>query len=241
MIAELAPCFEGPFAHWRDVVALDAETGDDSLAGASLLEPEVAKDLVARFGATYPGADRRSVVSMWSQWYFGSLVIPAAAAFLLLGRALPVALGDTRVAFTPDGRPRRFVLRDAGAATPMPAEPLSALIDGHVTPLIERIAPLFRVSPRLLWCNVATVLDWTLREVGRDAPPERQAEGRRALEAPYAPCGTRNCLCGLVGECHGQAGLEPQRRVCCLRYLLPGVPGCGSLCPLPEISGRNNS
>ncbi len=25
-----------------------------------------------------------------------------------------------------------------------------------------------------------------------------------------------------------------RRRVCCLRYALPGVPGCGMVCPLPE-------
>jgi ferric iron reductase protein FhuF len=232
VIAELEPCLAGPFAHWRDLVAL-APDAEGAMPGGDLLRPEVASDILERFGRTYPGADRRGVASMWTQWYFGAVVVPAAAAALVLDRSLPMALDDIGLHLLPDGRPRLLVLRDAGAPA-APGERFAPLLDGHVAPLIRALAPLFRVSAKLLWCNVATQLDWAVRELGESAVPAARAEGLARLSSPRLADGSRNPLCDAVCA----QGAEPQRRVCCLRYLLPGIQGCGTLCPLPEISGR---
>ncbi|MBS1165685.1 MAG: TonB-dependent siderophore receptor [Proteobacteria bacterium] len=48
--------------------------------------------------------------------------------------------------------------------------------------------------------------------------------------------GTDNPLQGLIKRIPDAGGtsLQSQRKVCCLRYLVPGVGGCGATCPLPQ-------
>lgn len=233
MIASLAACFDGGLAPWRDMVSLEAP--EDAMPGAALLDRARIAALVGRFGAAYPGADPRSVVSLWSQFYFAALVVPYAAALLVAGRSLPVALGEMRLAFHPDGRPSALILRNDGTAASPERDGLAPLIEDHAEPLIRHLAAQFAVAPRLLWCNFATYLDWTIREIGPRAAPDALTACRHRLAAATGPDGRRNPIRGALTErsACGEAG-SPCRRICCLRYLLPGTPGCGALCPIPE-------
>jgi ferric iron reductase protein FhuF len=234
MISSLAPCFTGTFMGFKDALALPGEY-EASLEGRALLDPQVTEKLLGRFAGVHPGADRRALVSMWTQWYFGALVIPVTAAIVLLDRDLPVELERVRIAFHEDGRVAAIVVADDGTScgAGMPNR-FSRLFMGHVDPLIRHLAEHFRVSPRLLWTNAATVFEWTLQQAAAydDASVEALAEGHALLEARTDMSGKSNPMCGAVQLRHEDGQTFRRRKVCCLRYLLPGVDDCGSLCPL---------
>ena len=235
MIPSLAPCFEGSFAPWRDVLRIgDIEA--ETVPGARLLDPRVTEALIGRFAAECRGGDRRAIVSMWTQWYFGATIIPTTAALLALDRVLPIALADVAVAFGPHGRPEAVILPHDGAMRGQQggADGLDELLDGHVAPLIGHLSASFDVSSRLLWTNAATMLEWTLGEVS--APVATVIAGaRRRLSERSDAAGRRHPMCGAVRYVQDDGESVRRRRLCCLRYLLPGVPSCAGLCPLPEV------
>lgn len=235
MIPSLAPCFTGTFLRFRDALALPGNHAS-SIPGRDLLDPAVADDLMGRFATLHPGGDRRALVSMWTHWHFGALIIPTTAAILLLDRNLPVDLDRVRVALLPDGRTEALILPDDGTAGgPSSPDPFIRLLDGHVEPLIRYFAGHFRVSPRLLWGNAANIFDWTIQQAAAcdGVRPDAVAQSRAFLESRTDRNGRANPMHGAV-LCHRQDGQAIRRRkVCCLRYLLPGMEDCGSLCPVP--------
>lgn len=239
MIASLAPCFTGTLARFDDAVALPGEHGG-CLDGAALLDGETAEALVRRFEATRPGGDRRAIVSLWTQWHFGAVIIPAAAAIVRMGRVLPVGLGEIGVAVREDGRTECIVIaHDGDTAQRAPSDEAAEdrfepLFRDHVGPLIESFANWFKVSRRLLWSNAATTFEWTLRQAEPGGCTRALAEGRARLETPFDHAGRPRPMFGALRHCEqGEGAAVLKRRVCCLRYAIPGVPDCASLCPLP--------
>lgn len=232
MIDALSGCFEGSFGSWRDVYRL-RQPGEAGMPGTALLDPDVATELVDRFSAGYPGADRRAVVSLWTQWYFGAVMVPASAALLLIGRELPVALDELHLSFGADGRLTAVLV--GGCAPSRREGRFLPLLEVHLAPLIHHLAAIFPVSPRLLWTNAAAVLDWTLAEAGAAPCAAACRELGRHLSCHRTPCGQRNPMGGAVHHPHEGEGPVRRRRTCCLRYRLPGVAFCGSLCPLPGL------
>ncbi|MGJ4860245.1 siderophore-iron reductase FhuF [Labrys sp. La1] len=240
MIASLAPCFAGNLHWYKESVALPGVHGR-LIAGRSLLEKGVAEDLMSRFADTYPGADRQALVSMWTQWHFGALVIPATAATLLLNRELPVDLDAIGIVPHESGRTAALVIPDEGRPHPGDAtKRFSRLFEGHVEPLIHNFGARFGVSKRLLWTNAAAIFEWTLQQVLDVGVPGPVAleEGRALLQQRSGGDGRPNPICGAVRYPLEQGQPVRRRKVCCLRYLLPGVEDCGSLCPLPQISRK---
>jgi ferric iron reductase protein FhuF len=190
---------------------------------------------LTNFAATCPGADRRAVASMWSLWYFATLIPPLVIASLLLDRAFDPAIGRTGIALTPDGRASAFVLADGGRPRQAAICRFAPLVTDHLAPLVAAVAPLTGLSPRVLWCNAGNTFDWTQREMAARFPVPDDAA--RFMASRSLPDGTANPLFDsirLVRE--GETSLR-RRRICCLRYLLPGQTGCGSLCPLPQVRG----
>lgn len=230
--------FTGELAHAAGKLVVD----DDErsyVPAARLLRPRALEEAVERFGARYPGGDRRAVASLWSQWYLGALVVPSIAAGLLLERVLPLGIDDIDVALDDEGghavafRLPHGGRRDPGADVFERFEPL---LRGHLEPFVGTLVDRYRVSPGLLWCNAGRYLQWILDEIeGRegDAPPPDT--GRRLLTARSRPDGSPNPLHGTVRRVESEDERVPRRRVCCLRFMLPGVRGCGNLCPLPEV------
>lgn len=251
----LAACFTGPLAPYADLMRLD---GDDAeVMPCEALVGEGACAVIARYAATtYPGADPRAVVSMWTQWYFGTLIVPTCAAILHLDRDLPVGLGEAGIAVGADGRPRSLVLAHAGTPyAPAGEGRFARLVRGHVDPLVCHLARTYGVSRRVLWTNAAVLLDWTMAqaEATGGACDAALAECRALLAERTDPCGRANPLCGMLCPASRMRGrrvegdqaegdqtddrsdaVANRRRVCCLRYRLPGVPACGDLCPLTE-------
>jgi ferric iron reductase protein FhuF len=128
------------------------------------------------------------------------------------------------------------ILSDDGASDEAdPTDPFSRLFDHHVEPLIRHFAGHFRVSPRLLWGNAATIFDWTIQQAAAfdGVRPDALDVSRIQLESRIDRKGRANPMFGAVQRCEQDGQTIPRRKVCCLRYLLPGMQDCGSLCPVP--------
>lgn len=240
MIPALAPCFPGELAWYGEKLALPGEH-QEVLAGRDLMEGAVLDRVMARFAHSYPGGERRALVSMWTQWHFAAAIIPTTIAILRLDRDLPVALDEIGLAPHPDGQTAALVLANAGKPFGSgTASRFSRLFEGHVAPLVARFTSHFGVSQRLLWVNAAAIFEWTVQQVEAAGAPAAVAldEARTLLERQAGSDGSRNPMCGAVRYPLVDGTPTRQRKVCCLRYLLPGVADCGSLCPLPEARRR---
>lgn len=238
MIPSLAPCFSGAFVRFKDGLALPGEH-TSAVPCRDLLEADVIERLMVRFAEVYPGGDRRALVSMWAQWHFGALIIPTTAAIVFLDRDLPVELDRVGVVLHEGGQTAAIIVPDDGASLPpRGADRFARLMAGHVGPLIRHLAGQFGVSPRLLWSNAADIFEWTLQEAATDdrANPGALAEGQALLHSKSDGDGLPNPMFGLIKYLPQDGETIRRRKVCCLRYLLPGIECCGGICPTPPKS-----
>jgi ferric iron reductase protein FhuF len=237
VIPSLAQRLPEALAWYGDKLVLPGEH-PSAIPGTDLLDGAAADNLMARFAKTHSGGDRRALVSMWTQWHFGMLIIPATAAILLLDRDLPVELGQVGVVPNEQGRTAALVVAHEGRPCSADGMRYSRLFDGHVAPLIAHFAGHFSVSPRLLWANAAAIFEWALQQVAAtgEANPEALAEGFALLKAQTDARGRHSLMLDAVRYPLQDGEPTRQRKICCLRYLLPGVAHCGSLCPLPEAT-----
>lgn len=201
--------------------------GEDGFA--SLVEP---------YADRQAGVDRRAALSVWSMYYFSHLAISPAVLWLMFRCAIPLAPGNLDLRLCDETRlPEKIVVRKPEARLPASTihDAFGALVFDHAAPLIAQFSRA-GLSPRLLWSNFAVYIEWIVREIGR-MDPQRGQEGLALLENKHWPDGRPNPLYGLLSLLRSD-GPEAftRRRVCCLRYLLPDMPGCGMVCPLP--SGR---
>lgn len=216
--------------------------GPDSVADGphvpcrDLLTEDGFQSAVRQLLDRHQGVDRRAVLSVWSMYYFSHLAIGPAVLWLMFRRAAPLSPDalDLRLDAA-TGLPETIVVRDPSA--PVPAETMhhafEALIFDHAAPLIGQFGRA-GLSPRLLWTNLAVYLEWIIRELGGKLDPRLAEEGLALLECERWPDGRTNPLHGLLGRMCENGGEEfTRRRVCCLRYVLPGVPSCGMICPVP--------
>ncbi|MFP5078119.1 siderophore-iron reductase FhuF [Rhizobium sp. YIM 134829] len=193
-----------------------------------------------RYGEAHPGGDRRAIVSMWSLYYFSALAIP----FIVARRAerlLPVSLGTMTIALAEDGLPRAFGLIDEGVWSDEGGEDLARavvpLLRGHLEPVVDRLKSRAGMAPKLAWNNVAVYLDYAFNATATTADAETWP-ARPLFEADRLADGGVNPFKGCLKRESDEMGPEPgrlvcRRKVCCLRYLLPGIPSCGALCALP--------
>ncbi|RKK06047.1 siderophore-iron reductase FhuF [Pseudoroseomonas wenyumeiae] len=240
MIESLAPVLQGPLSFARDALCLpDSMPEGEVLPCAALAEPGVLGGLLDRFAARHGGADRRAVVSMWTQYYAVRLVYPVLAANLLLGRDLPLAPEETLLLVGPDGDPRGFCLaHEGGTVAAGGLERFAPLLRGHFAPLVAAVVAEGRIAPRLAWSNIgvrfASVAE--MAEQQGLLSEAARADIDAVLERSCWPDGSPNPICGVYGAACGDT--DRRRRVCCLRYLLPDFTGCGCTCPLPAGRGE---
>lgn len=235
MISALASCCTGDRAWIAERMAL-AGAREASVSARDLLEPQTIRPIVDQFAEPYRDCDRRAVASFWTQWYFLALVTPSVAAALCLGRVLPIDIEEIGLAIDESGRPDAIVIDHAGIAPPHGAAPVfQKLVANNMEPIISSMCQSFDISPRVLWSNAGTILDWALREFAPLAiDATALAEGRTLLQQRKI-AGCRNPLYEPVRYMAYEGEQIRRRRVCCLRYCLDGVANCGSLCPLPSI------
>jgi ferric iron reductase protein FhuF len=238
MIPSLAPCFTGIFIHYKDALALPGEHSS-VVHGRDLLDRNISENLLGRFAEVHAGGDRRAIVSMWTQWHFGALIIPTTAAMLLLGRDLRVDLERISLAVDDTGKTTAIVLpNEETHGIPVSEGCVSRVFQNHVEPLIRHFAAQFKVSPRLLWNNASDIFEWALDQAEAIGTIQSEAlnEGRSLLCSRLGSNGQPNPMYGLVRHVQQGDTTIRQRKVCCLRYLLPGVECCGSICPTPPAN-----
>ena len=234
MIASLAPLFSGPLADYGENLQL-ASDQQQAVAGSQLFQPDYFATFIGTLAARHGTDDLLALTSIWSKWYFCFLA-PTVAANLLLQRELPIALSDVGVALSAEGKPLGLHLPHDGSPLP-PCSPFarfSSLIQGHLEPVIEAMARVSKASPRVFWSNAGNLFEFATTQTERHplARADCSAPARAILESRLRPDGRRNPLFAPVYYKDVGAS-EPQRlrRICCIRYRLPGVDYCGS-CPL---------
>lgn len=240
MIAALAPLFVGDLASYRDALV----TMDDvrpSVPLRRLLERAEFDRVLQVYGAAYEDGDRRAVASEWSKRYFIRLLPPVLAADLLLNHSLPLDIHAMEVVLGRQGEPLAFKLPSAGGScTPLPGDPFSrfsVLLDDHLAPLIQAWGKHARLSPRVFWSNAANYVEWLLSRIGTQVAIPPMDDARAMLAWRQRIDGRPNPLYKPVRyrQLEARAGVPArewrQRRVCCVRYLLPDKGLCTN-CPL---------
>jgi ferric iron reductase protein FhuF len=187
--------------------------------------------MVRRYGGE-PSLHGRALLSQWSKFYFRLAAPAAIAAALTLGRPLGMAAERCSVALC-DGMPDALYLpRDAlDAPTTDPARRYRSFVYEHLQIVVEILSALVPMAPRVLWSNAGNLLDALL-----DAYRSDEASEQAALDAQWMFASERHPLHGSVRAMTPRSALLPTpfraRRVCCLRYEIPGERQlCGS-CPL---------
>ncbi|MBW9062582.1 siderophore-iron reductase FhuF [Rhizobium herbae] len=188
------------------------------------------------YAAAHAGTDRRAVASMWSLYYFSILTIPYIVA-RRAGCALPIAVHDMTIALAEDGLPRALGLAGEGDWSDGNDDLLSfvvPLVSQHIPEIISQLKAQGGIAPKLAWNNAAVYIDYAFNATERQRPADGEPWAARPLfTEPRLPDGSLNPFLGcLRHEIEGEQAVC-RRKVCCLRYLLPGIPSCGELCALP--------
>jgi len=188
------------------------------------------------YAAAHAGTDRRAVASMWSLYYFSILTIPYIVA-RRADCALPIAVDDMTIALAEDGLPRALGLAGEGDWSDGNDDLLSfvvPLVSQHIPEIISQLKAKGGIAPKLAWNNAAVYIDYAFNATERERLAEGDAWAARPLfTEPRLPDGSLNPFQGcLRHEIEGEQTVC-RRKVCCLRYLLPGIPSCGELCALP--------
>jgi ferric iron reductase protein FhuF len=243
VIESLASIFDGPLAFARDVLSLPGMAAEgEAIPCAALSRPDVLGGLLDRFAVQHGGADRRAVVSIWTQFYVTRLIYPVLAANLLLGRDLPLVPEETLLLVGPEGNPQGFRLaHEGGAVTERGMERFAPLVRGHLAPMVQAVVAEGRVAAKLVWNNAGVRFAGTAEIAGGLGLLSEPAAADVAamLENACWPDGSPNPLFQPYRDSEWEGQAVRRRKVCCLRYLLPAFEACGSACPLP--CGRGES
>lgn len=212
---------------------------EPTLAASALLDRNFLSEQLARYGCSHgDNADRKAVASIWSKFHFSSVSIPTLVANLLLGYDLPLGGDELRLAFGDKGQTTRIWLPHGGVplASKAPQARFSRLFDDHCAPLIETLAVVSGLSEKVFWSNLGHYVEFVGKTCERH--PDFSGAGEPLLDyldTKTLPGGRRNPLYQPVRYLE-LGGETPSRvrRLCCIKYRLPGEPLCGG-CPLkPE-------
>ncbi len=210
-----------------------------ALRCGGIIDEAVLAPLLDRYGAHQGDAPRNAVVSLWSQYYFATLCLPLMATALACGQS-SVAVGQSAVLLDDQGRPAAIKIADTAAAGTWET-PLDPLLHDHLAPLAALLARLGGMSEKVIWGNAAHYLEWFIGWLDQRAClPQPVMAGLHAfLARERLPDGRPNPLKGAI-RYEGDSPVPELRRrkVCCLRYVIPGMVTCGGLCPRPEIRAR---
>ena len=235
MIEALSPILVGELADMQDTLFLAGEREAD-LPGGALLQQEVLKELLTRFGRKYPDPDIKAVASLWSKWHFFVLVAPAVIVDVLADHKLPTDIQEVGIILSPEGRTTAVTFPHAGRkADPVDAfERFGPLIERHLDPLVHTLSAVSGAAPRVFWSNLGNLLENLLRqaeaELGGAAPG--MAHAKTLLTSRDWPGRRSNPLFEPVRYIADQNGAQRRwRRVCCIRYLIEGLGYC-TTCPL---------
>ncbi|WP_435268022.1 siderophore-iron reductase FhuF [Shinella sp. BE166] len=190
-----------------------------------------------RYAEVHGSADRRAVASFWSLYYFSALTIP----YVVARRAEitpPIALDEMTIAIGEDGLPRAFGLPHEGdwSESKGLVDVITPLVDCHLARVVALFKEKTGIAPKLAWNNAAVYIDYAFNATDRSpAEGDDHWPSRQLFDCPQLANGSRNPFHGCLRHEMEEGAVHCRRKVCCLRYMLPGIPGCGELCALPEL------
>jgi len=229
----LSAAFSGPHAWCNEKMVLSADLADGIPLPEFFASGAFDRGL-SLYAETSGASDRRAVASMWSLFYFSALTIPYVVARVLDHQELPVVFDDMTVTLSADGLPRAFGVatagewRDAGEIFAM----IGPLMEEHLSRVVPYLKATGGISPKLAWNNAAVYIDYALRTTG---PEPLHEQAGAMVGCRLMPNGAPNPFFDCLRHEEEADGTRVcRRKICCLRYLLPGVPSCGSLCALPS-------
>jgi ferric iron reductase protein FhuF len=243
-LAAFAPA---SIAHYLEHVWLGTPHASDepTLAGDETGEPiiiavtELASrraDLLDAMVKLYGGereTHARALLSQWSKYYFGFAATAGFVAAALLGRPLDMSPDRTHVVLR-GGLPvgLHFAQDALQPSATDPAKRYAPLVD-HLNISIETLGAMTKIAPRVLWSNAGNLLDYLFDQC---APQFDLAEDAAWLFGPLAADGETNPLRMPVRPATPRAACLPNpfsaRRVCCVRYEIPGETQLCGRCPL---------
>ena len=221
--------FVGSLESYRSNLTFDEDPCGQS--PSDLADMSVFRELLARFRNQVGGSDDRSLVSFWSQHYFAGLLLPFTAFCLLAGTDIPLDARTMRVSFCPiKGTPRQFHFSPAASARPAPVL-LEAILHEQVAPMVALLKRHGGLSARLFWENAGCYLAWILGEIAQTHPGSRATAMALLGDTQW----TRTAGPAIEHlKCATLKGEVAARRLCCLRYGVPGYARCPGTCPLAE-------
>ena len=256
MIALLEPLFQGERRAYGESLSCAPRFPPDALPISQLVaDPTLLARTVRRYADRLGTDDLRPAASAWSYSYLGALLPPLAAAATLLRHRFPAHADDMAVALDQHGGVAGFHICSlgdavAGADT---LECYDALLRGHLAPLFAQLGRQSGLAQKILWGNVARLLDTLLAEAAQFAAAHGEANGAAAVARDRARLLDAPEWAGAVNPLHmrqramqrpagaGAIAREGQppvlHRQCCLYHLLPGQGYCGA-CPLDSAHAR---
>ena len=230
----ISAAFAGPHAWCNEKMMLSADLAD-GIPLTEFFASGAFDRTLSIYAATFGGSDRRAVASMWSLFYFSCLTIPYVVAWTLERQILPIRFDEMTVALSADGLPRAFGVATVGDWRGEREQEifsiLSPLMDEHLATVVQHLKAIGGIAPKLAWNNAAVYIDYALRSAGTE-PLNDQADAMTSLR--LMPNGTPNPFFDCLRHEDEDGARVCRRKICCLRYLLPGIQSCGSLCALPS-------
>ncbi|WAM56405.1 siderophore-iron reductase FhuF, partial [Vreelandella venusta] len=150
----------------------------------------------------------------------------------------PVGLDQVRLELGDKGQAAYIWLPHGGESlhSQAPLARFDYLFNDHFTPLVEALAEVSGLSAKVFWSNLGHYVEFVGKTCSRH--PDFTGAGEpllNYLDTKTLPDGRRNPLYQPVRYLElGSETPARVRRLCCIKYRLPGEPLCGA-CPLkPE-------
>ena len=210
---DLLSRLSGPLAPIRDKLSDGPEIRRVE-PSAQVLEADAFACLMQSYARRFGVKPDGYLVSLWSQKYLATVIIPVMALSVIGGKAVHAEIENTVIVVDDDGEPVALRLPAAFTAG-QSDQAASLLVSTHLTPLVDALARQSGLSRKVFWGNAAHYLEWIVRQLPGQNPdfalPTPMTDAIRYVE---------------------EDGLRVRRRkVCCLRDRIPGIEDCGSLCP----------
>jgi len=192
---------------------------------------ELLDAMVAHYGGDAE-IHARALLSQWSKYYFW-LAAPAGVAALLLRRPLDMSPARTQLVLRAGMPAALYFSADALQPPENDCTRCHAPLIQHLQAVIETLAGMACIAPRVLWGNVGNLLDYLAEQC---AALPGAAEEVACLFQPMLVTGEPNPLRSPIRQVQPRSALLPNpfraRRVCCMRNQIPGETNLCASCPL---------
>lgn len=206
---------------------------------SNFLECPFLKGRLRNYAQTFKECDPRATASYWSLFYCARLITP----YLLAAKnGIVLPLTDLSISIEPSGLPKSFhyspekvqyKIFDATIA-------VRSLIDSHLEYFISQMKQVAGLSQKLLWNNAAVYIDHALKSATRCPANEDVTCGKTSIcNMPWFFDGRPNPISNCLKYEEISGNIICRRKLCCLRYQLPGIPTCGELCAKSEIRAQS--